>query len=85
MSNIIKENCNHSLVFIFTWADEVRNLLAKPRLRVSPPPLFPLVSHIRNVQAGKARDTIKRVRRVGEKEKQTCAKMATIGKSENNH
>ena len=29
MSNIIKENCNHSLVFIFTWADEVRNLLAR--------------------------------------------------------
>ena len=37
MSNIVKENCNHSLVFIFTWADEVRNLLAEPRLRVRPP------------------------------------------------
>ena len=42
----------------------------------------PPVSHTENVQAGKAETQSQRVRRVGEKEKQTCAKMATIGKLE---
>ena len=72
MSNIVKKNCNHSLVFIFTWADEVRNLLAKPPAWGEAPPLYP-VSHIRNAKAGKARDT-SRVRRVGEKENRLAPK-----------